>query len=328
MPYLDTREMFIDSWLLPALFAMVLIAALFVDEPLFLLLNEWATFRPLLWLHLTHLGSFLIVVSLFGVFVEKHSKLLWSLAISMVLSALIVQGLKHAINRPRPPAVLAVDEIYVIVPALRTLHTNPAIDYEHEFDTRSDIATAWRIIQSDPNSDEARYWVPRMSGIVTKEQFRIAWTQEESDQDRDTYRGIYRPNSRSFPSGHTATIVCALTLVMLHFRKRKWAWSLALVALVVGGSRIVVGVHWPLDVAIGGLIGWAGAVVGTWISHRTPIASTLMGHRVIGFLPGLAALALLVRNPVYPEIELFETIVGVAGLLLVATGLWRLYRKN
>ena len=55
MPYLDTREMFIDSWLLPALFAMVLIAALFVDEPLFLLLNEWATFRPLLWLHLTHL---------------------------------------------------------------------------------------------------------------------------------------------------------------------------------------------------------------------------------------------------------------------------------
>jgi len=167
-----------------------------------------------------------------------------------------------------------------------------------------------------------------MSGVVTKEQFRIAWTQEESDRDRDTYRGIYRPSSRSFPSGHATTIACALTLVMLHFRKRKWTWGLALVALAVGGSRIVVGVHWPLDVAVGGLIGWAAAVVGTCISYRAPIASTPMGHRVITLLPGLAALVLLVRKPVYPDIALFEDIVGVASLFLAAMALWRLYRRN
>ena len=115
---------------------------------------------------------------------------------------------------------------------------------------------------------------------------------------------------------------------MLHFRTRKWAWGLALVALAVGGSRVVGGVHWPLDVAVGGLIGWAAAVVGTWISYRAPIASTQMGHRVIALLPGLAALILLTRKPVYPDIALFEVIVGVAGLLLAATGLWRLYQRN
>jgi len=325
----ETREMFTRSGPLLALFSMALIAALAKNKPLFFLLNEWATFRPLLWLHLTHVGEILVTVSLFGLFVDKRSKLLWSLVISMALSVLIVQGLKHAIDAPRPPAVLAVDEIHVIVPAFRTLRSpDPAIDYTQLIDTRPDTAAAWRNIQSDPDSLEARYWVPRMGGVVTKEQFGIAFDQEELELERGTYRGIYRPSARSFPSGHTATIACALTLVMLHFRKRKWAWGVALAALAIGGSRIVVGVHWPLDVAVGGLIGWAVAVAGTWISYRTPIASTPMGHRVISLLPGLAALVLLVRKPVYPDIALFEIIVGVAGLLLAATGLWRLSRKS
>ena len=90
----------------------------------------------------------------------------------------------------------------------------------------------------------------------------------------------------------------------------------------------MVGVHWPVDVAVGGLIGWAASVFGTWISHRAPIASTPMGHRVISLLPALAALVLLVRKPVYPDIALFEIIIGVAGLLLAAAGLWRFYRRS
>ena len=167
-----------------------------------------------------------------------------------------------------------------------------------------------------------------MGGIITKEQFGIAFAQETLDLESGTYRGIYRPSTRSFPSGHTATIACALTLVMLQFRKRKWGWGLALAGLAIGSSRIVVGVHWPLDVAVGGLIGWAGAVAGTWVAHRAPIASTTMGHRVIVLLPGLAALVLLIRKPPYPDIALFEIIVGLAGLFLAATGVWRLYRRD
>ena len=90
----------------------------------------------------------------------------------------------------------------------------------------------------------------------------------------------------------------------------------------------MVGVHWPLDVAVGGLIGWSAAVMGTWISHRTPLASSPSGYRVIALLPTLAALVLLVREPVYLDVALFEVIVGGASLFLAATGLWRLYRRN
>jgi membrane-associated phospholipid phosphatase len=325
----DSKEMFTRSGPLLALFSIALIAALIKNKPLFFLLNELATFGPLFWLHLTHLGEIVVAVSLFSVFINKQSKLLWSLAISMVISIMVVQGLKHAIDAPRPPAVLAVDEINVIIPAVRTLRSpDPTIDYAKLIDARPDTAAAWQNIQSDPNSPEARYWVPRMGGIVTKEKFGIAYYQETLDLERGTYGGIYRPSARSFPSGHTATIVCALTLIMLHFRKLKWAWCLAVAALAIGVSRIVVGVHWPLDVAVGGLIGWAAAALGTWASYRTPIAATRMGYRVIALLPGLAALVLLTRKPVYPDIALFEVIVGVAGLLLAAMGLWRLYQRN
>lgn len=327
-PRLNTKEIVIYSGPLLLLFTVTLIAALFKNEHLFHSLNELAMFRPLLWLHLTHFGNVLIVVSLFGIFIVNHPKLLWSLAISMVLSTLIVQGLKHTIDAPRPPAVLAVDKIRVIVPTRYILRTpNPNVDYESLIDARQDTAATWEIIQSDPHSLEASYWIPRMDGVVTKEQFGIAFSQETLDIEQGIYRGIYRPSARSFPSGHTATIACALTLVMLYFRKRKWSWGLALVALVVGGSRVVVGVHWPLDVAVGGLIGWAAASAGIGVSLRTSVTSTLIGHRVVALLPGVAGVILIIRKPIYPDIALFETIVGVGGLILAATSLWLLYRK-
>ncbi|SVD33258.1 uncharacterized protein METZ01_LOCUS386112, partial [marine metagenome] len=49
----DTKEMFTRSGPLLALFSLALIAALFMNSSLFSLLNKWATFRPLFWLHVT-----------------------------------------------------------------------------------------------------------------------------------------------------------------------------------------------------------------------------------------------------------------------------------
>ena len=72
----DTKEILARSGPLLALFSMALIAALIKDKPLFFLLNELATFGPLFWLHLTHLGEIVVAVSLFNVFIDKQSKLL------------------------------------------------------------------------------------------------------------------------------------------------------------------------------------------------------------------------------------------------------------
>ena len=40
-----------------------------------------------------------------------------------------------------------------------------------------------------------------------------------------------------------------------------------------------------------------------------------------------AAVLLLARKPIYPEVAVFEVIVSIGSLILAATGLWRLYQR-
>ncbi len=61
----------------------------------------------------------------------------------------------------------------------------------------------------------------------------------------------YRENS--FPSGHTQSAFGVATA--LYCITRKHFFYLALVAFLMGLSRIYVGVHFPLDVVGGGIIG-------------------------------------------------------------------------
>jgi undecaprenyl-diphosphatase len=61
----------------------------------------------------------------------------------------------------------------------------------------------------------------------------------------------------SFPSGH-ATAFFALALAIFYFN-RKWGWRCLILALLIGLARIFVGVHWPLDILAGAIIGLGSA---------------------------------------------------------------------
>jgi len=78
-------------------------------------------------------------------------------------------------------------------------------------------------------------------------------------------RGVHE-TSYSFPSGHavavTAVVVALLGLLALT-RGRWWPWLVALVvAAFVADTRLVLGVHWFSDVAVGLALGasWGAAV--------------------------------------------------------------------
>ena len=61
------------------------------------------------------------------------------------------------------------------------------------------------------------------------------------------------PKDPSFPSGHT-TIAFAAATVLSYYRPR-WAPAFFLLAVAIGFSRVYVGVHYPLDVLGGAILG-------------------------------------------------------------------------
>jgi undecaprenyl-diphosphatase len=77
------------------------------------------------------------------------------------------------------------------------------------------------------------------------------------------------PHSRSFPSGHTATsFACATVLAALVPRAAPFVYVLA---LAIGYSRLYVGVHWPIDVLGGAVLGVATALLLLAIARRRSV---------------------------------------------------------
>jgi undecaprenyl-diphosphatase len=57
----------------------------------------------------------------------------------------------------------------------------------------------------------------------------------------------------SFPSGHTLHAVSFTVLMVGYFPE--WAWPLSTFAVLIALSRVILGLHYPSDVAAGALLG-------------------------------------------------------------------------
>lgn len=72
--------------------------------------------------------------------------------------------------------------------------------------------------------------------------------------------------SQSFPSGHT-TLAFALAFTIYFYHKRLGSFLLFL-AFLVGFGRVLTGVHYPIDILGGILIGFFGALILKFVLSR------------------------------------------------------------
>lgn len=71
-------------------------------------------------------------------------------------------------------------------------------------------------------------------------------------------------DSFSFPSGHAAISFAAA--VVLSKKEPRWKWTFYTLAVLISLSRIYLGKHYPLDVLMGGVLGWGIGIASLRVS--------------------------------------------------------------
>lgn len=76
-----------------------------------------------------------------------------------------------------------------------------------------------------------------------------------------------RASGRSFPSGHTGQAFFLASLIVHYFQVNGYLWIfLYATALLVGITRIYVGMHYPRDVIAGAILGTAWGIIGVMVN--------------------------------------------------------------
>ncbi|RIV67465.1 phosphatase PAP2 family protein [Flagellimonas aequoris] len=82
-------------------------------------------------------------------------------------------------------------------------------------------------------------------------------------------RILKSPTDYSFFSGHASSSFSITTLVFLFLRKKvKWAFLFFLWPILFCMSRIYVGVHFPIDIIVGAIVGILSGMLFYWLYNR------------------------------------------------------------
>ena len=136
----------------------------------------------------------------------------------------------------------------------------------------------------------------------------------------------FKISGYSFPSGHTMSAFAIASAIALYSRNLWVIISILTLASLAGISRIMLGVHWPVDVlvgaALGGLCGYAAIVL-----TRNFSLNQLKIQWFILFMYFLIASRLLWAGTSYPSNQLYVYIMTAIALLLSVTRFLQLLRS-
>lgn len=85
-------------------------------------------------------------------------------------------------------------------------------------------------------------------------------------------------HARSFPSGHSFTAFLMATVCFLYCQKSAWRWVFMGLAALTAISRVWVGVHWPADILIGGMLGILVGIACMWLANKWHLGLHSLAH--------------------------------------------------
>lgn len=147
---------------------------------------------------------------------------------------------------------------------------------------------------------------PRPAGILSTDDFLVIGRALKSN---------------AFPSGHTATAFFLAAIISGLNKSRYLLIGCLFAATMMAISRLAVGVHWPIDVTVGAMIGWTLGILTVNFAANAPSASKKQKYFAMTVcLTGCIYLTQL--NTHIPGVEPLQYII--AGLCFII-GLRTLY---
>lgn len=128
----------------------------------------------------------------------------------------------------------------------------------------------------------------------------------------------------SFPSGHASIVFVISGVIALS----KVKWNIKVLVLLffslVALSRTVVGVHWPLDVVVGALMGWSCALIGFSLAKRTPWGYGYYAQLIWGALLLICTIVLFTID--YSGFNNIMPVQRLIAVLFFWVGLFQYYK--
>ena len=130
----------------------------------------------------------------------------------------------------------------------------------------------------------------------------------------------------AFPSGHTAAAFAIMGSVGFYFKNSPLILFAFFFASLIGLSRIMLGVHWPIDVLVGAALGWASAGLSVALINAKFIRDAIIWDYATYLIYLLIAGYLLWQGSVYSDAFWLVKIVAGLGILTTISALIWLYK--
>lgn len=140
------------------------------------------------------------------------------------------------------------------------------------------LAVLWLLVRRYPGAALV------LASTVLAQRALVEVLKEWIDRPRPTM-DVVLPMSMAFPSGHTANGTTTFMIVALLAAPQGTRWAATVAALIlsllVGLSRIYLGVHWPTDVLGGWALGLLAVAAALIIGQRSGTAGFESKHDVV-----------------------------------------------